>query len=111
MAIAICDVISQIAMFFIVMYTSKRFNHYGYKEQIIDLLPILLGCAVMSIPVYLVGLLPLSNIMMIFLQVVAGGVTYLLYSIIFKVEEFGIVLSLLKKVTSSIAKKNEGKRT
>lgn len=110
MAIAICDVVSQIAMFFIVMYTSKRFNLYGYKEQIMDLIPILLGCVVMSIPVYFIGLLPLSNIVMIFLQVFAGGITYLLYSIVFKVEEFEIVLGLLKRVMSVIVKKKEGKR-
>lgn len=110
MAIAICDVVSQIAMFFIVMYTSKRFNLYGYKEQIVDLIPILLGCAVMAIPVYFIGLLPLSNVVMIFLQVLVGGITYLLYSKIFRVEEFEVVLDLLKRVMSVIAKKKEGKR-
>lgn len=105
MAIAICDVVSQIAMFFIVMYTSKRFNLYSYKEQIMDLLPILLGCVIMSIPVYFIGLLPLLNFVMIFLQVLAGGITYLLYSIIFKVEEFETVFGLLKRAVNIMAKK------
>lgn len=87
------------------MYTSKRFNLYSYKEQIMDLLPILLGCVIMSIPVYFIGLLPLLNFVMIFLQVLAGGITYLLYSIIFKVEEFETVFGLLKRAVNIMAKK------
>ena len=101
MAIAICDIITAVIMTITVAYTSKRFNFYSYKEQIIDLLPILCGCAIMGVIVLFIGQIDMSDYIKLGVQVIAGMTCYCAYSIVTKNAEFlyicGFLRRLLKK--------------
>lgn len=68
---------------------NKKLINYSYKELIADMAPGILISAVMTVIVYLEGLfLPLSTLPLLIVQVVTGGIVYLLISVIFKVEAF-----------------------
>lgn len=72
----------------IVCYTSYKYNGYCVLDQLIDVLPSLIGCTVMAIPTYMIGLLNVNLYLKLLCQCLAGIVVYVSYSIIFKVEEY-----------------------
>lgn len=69
-------------------YFSARLINYPAKEQLMDVLPTL-GIALLSGAVmFLIGLLPDSNasLLIFFSQVIVGGVSYILLSLVIKLE-------------------------
>lgn len=92
MAIALSGIVTTLITSLIVIYTSKRFNSYAYKDQIIDVLPIIGLCVFMGIPTYFIQYLGLSNILTLITQVIVGATIYLALSIIFKPR--GYILSM-----------------
>lgn len=82
----------------IIAFTSKRYVGYSYLDQIKDIIPTLIGCAVMGIPVYFLQFLNLPHFPMLIVQVVTGMTIYILYSAIFKVPEFQTCLSMIKRI-------------
>lgn len=98
MAIAISVIVGTAFMAFTVMFTSKRYNAYKYMDQIMDLAPILIGCIIMAIPVGLINLLKLPDLWILIIQVAVGIVTYLLYCIAIKSEEFEACGVLVKNL-------------
>lgn len=99
MAIAICDIITSLIMIITVAYTSKRYNQYSYREQIIDLLPILAGCFLMGIVVYSIGLIDISDYLKLFIQVATGVIIYYSYSVITKNAELYYIKGFIAKLT------------
>lgn len=101
MAIALSVVAGSVIMTFTVMYTSRRFNGYAYREQVKDILPMLAGCAVMGVPVYFVQNLGLGDGVTLAIQVVLGIGLYVGYSVLFRLPEFdylkGYILGLFGK--------------
>lgn len=68
---------------------NKKLISYSYRELAIDMAPGLLISAVMAVIVYFEGVwLKLSALPMMILQVLTGGIIYLLISVLFKVEPF-----------------------
>lgn len=106
-AIAFSSIIGSIIMIITVMITSKRYNEYKYKDQILDILPILLGCLLMSIPVWFVQNLALSDLLTIVLQIGIGVIVYVLYSALFKIDSYifckTYLLQTISKLRSSSA--------
>lgn len=92
MAIALSVIVSTVVMILTVMYTSKRYNGYGYREQIADVMPTVLGCVVMAVPVLLIGTLNLPSLVVLILQVLFGAAAYITYSILFKLQEFATIM-------------------
>ena len=94
--------ISTVIMTAVIAYTSKKYSGYGYRDQVRDLIPILLGCAVMGVPVYCLNFLSLPDIIKLTLQVALGIIVYVLYSMVFKMEEFyvckGFVFSVMQRL-------------
>lgn len=88
MAIAVGGIIPSILMVLTVMFTSKKYNGYDYWEQIIDVLPTIGVCLCMGFLVYFIGMLPLSDLPMLILQVGAGGVLYISMGWFFKMSVF-----------------------
>lgn len=87
-AIALSSIIGSIIMIITVMITSKRYNEYKYKDQILDILPILLGCLLMSIPVWFVQNLGMSDVNTLILQVGTGCIVYIGYSALLKLDSY-----------------------
>lgn len=68
---------------------NKKLISYSFKELIADMAPGLLISSVMAVVVHIIGLvLSLDAILMLAVQVIAGGIIYLLISVVFKVEAF-----------------------
>lgn len=101
MAIAMSMIIGTVIMSITVGITSKRYNDYSYREQLSDVLPIVLACVVMGIPVYFVGLINISVYLKLTMQIFTGGLIYILFSHFFKLEGY---LSIIKFVVSRLHK-------
>ena len=95
LAIAIGGIVSSGLMVLTVMYTSKRYNGYGYCEQIMDVLPVVGACVCMGVSVYFIGMLPLTDLPMLVLQVVVGGIVYIGVGWFFKISGFIILENYL----------------
>lgn len=109
MAIALSGIVSSVIMTATVMYTSRRFNQYFYREQIKDILPSVTGCMIMGFPVYMMNYCRCPDGMKLSVQVTAGILTYFIYSIFFHLEEFQIIKEyakrVIKRMTETIEKK------
>lgn len=75
---------------------SKQLIDYGYLEQLKDLLPAIAASLGMAVIAYSVSFLGLSNGLTLILQVVVGVLSYLLLSIIFRMESYTYIVSLIK---------------
>lgn len=95
LAILLGSIISAVILSLIIAYTSKRYNGYAYRDQVKDIFPTLAGCLIMGIPVYFIQYLGFSAMITLCLQVIAGMGIYILYSFLFKLEEFDICLKYL----------------
>ncbi len=96
LAIALSGIVSSVILTATVMYTSKRYNEYGYKEQLSDVMPVLLLCVLMGVPVYLLQYLNLHYIITLLLQVIIGIAIYWGLSVWFKPEGYLAVCSYAK---------------
>ena len=97
-AIALTGVFTTFISCFVNASPNKKLIGYSYFEQMRDILPSFLAAAVMFAIVLLVGKLPLSNILLLILQVVTGIAVYLLISATFRFKPFISLLSLVKKL-------------
>lgn len=104
MAIAWNTIWGTLFMAFTVMYTSKRYNGYRYVDQIMDLVPIILGCIIMAVPVGFVFLLKLPDTATLGLQVLIGITVYYCYSRVIKSQELKICESVIKNYIGLIRK-------
>lgn len=104
MAIAISTIIGTLFMAFTVVYTSKKYNYYRLRDQIGDLLPILLGCISMAVPIYLVGNLNINDVLKLVIQVVAGLTVYIIYAKLVRLEQLNMCESI---ITGFFERKNK----
>lgn len=96
MAIALT---AMVVTFFAALVNStpnRKFLGYSYREQLADLLPSILLAGAMGVCVYFVGMIPVSALVSICLQVAAGVAVYILLSLLFKVSQFTYILNTLK---------------
>lgn len=70
---------------------------YSYAKQLKDMLPAILLSVVMGLAVYPVTLLGWSDWLTLPVQVVLGAAVYVAGSVIFKLDSFNYLLSILKK--------------
>lgn len=81
---------------------------YSYKEQLRDsLLPFILSL-VMALVIYPFNLFGLKNLVVVVLQILSGGILYILLSIITKQSAFYYLLSFFKD-KNNIGIKHHGK--
>lgn len=101
LAIAMTGFVSLWISWFVNASPNKKLIGYSYKEQVFDLLPSMLITIVMFCCVFFLGRLcaasAMANWLIILIQVVAGGVLYLLLSIVFKIRPFYLVLEQAQK--------------
>jgi len=109
-AIAYGLLISGIFSLLVNSIPTKKYLNYGIIDQLKDNYAILGFILIMFISITAVDFLPLNNILMLFLKVLAGGISYIAVSFIFKYEPtlyiYKLILSLFKKKYYSYKKED-----
>lgn len=95
-AIAWGCVLFNLVCVFINLAPNKRILDYGIKEQLIDALPTLVFALVMGVSIFWIQYLDYSNIVIILLQLLIGGVVYLGICWLFKDESLVYILHALR---------------
>lgn len=76
-------------------WPNKKLVHYGYIEQIKDILPGILLAIAMGFAVSFGRFIPLPNAVQLLIQIFAGAVIFILGSILFKLDSFSYIQSIL----------------
>ena len=97
-AIALSGIVTSLATSIINAFPNKKLLNYSYIEQIKDIFPSLLLSAVMGLCVYVFGLLQISPLPMMIIQIVSGGLIYVLLSLLFKIESFAYIRGAIKNI-------------
>ena len=82
---------------FINSYPNKNLLNYSYFEQMKDILPSVILSTIMGVIAYSIVFLGLSDLITIILQIIVGGITYILLSYIVKLECFIYLLNIVLK--------------
>lgn len=84
----------------------RKHLHYGFREQLKDLLPQWILSIVMGAAVYTISFIGLVAWQTLLLQVVAGVGIYVLMSILFRLKCFTYLLTTVKEMTSRSREKS-----
>ena len=82
-------------------WPNKKLLGYSFLEQMKDILPSILLAVGMGVAVYLIGLIPFPTLPVLLIQVVCGGMIYVLGSEILKLEPY----VYLKEIVFSFARR------
>ena len=100
-AMAYSLLISTLTSMIINSWPNKKLLNYSFLEQMKDILPSILLAVGMGVVVYPIGFLPVPTLPLLIIQVICGGVIYLLGSALLKLEPYeytkGIVLSFIRR--------------
>lgn len=99
-AIAIGTLISGIISTFINAYPNKKLLNYSYLEQIKDMLPSVFIAIIMGLITYFISFLELSTPITLIIQILVGGVSYIVLANIFKLECYIYLVKTLKNMIS-----------
>lgn len=103
-AIALSIVVSYTISFFVECVVAARELHYGIRNIFMDVGPSLLSACCMGVVVYLVGLLTISSLVKLVLQVVSGLVVYIIFAIVLKLPQMQDIISKVKGVKHGMQK-------
>lgn len=101
LAIAFSFLITGIIGTFINSSPNKKLIGYSYIEQISDLAPPLLISLLMAAVIYPITFLVLSDLVTVILQILIGGLVYLIVSKITKQQSLEYILQSLKKIRNT----------
>jgi O-antigen/teichoic acid export membrane protein len=87
-------------------WPNRKLLHYGYLEQLKDILPGILLAVFMGICIYPVSMLHLPDILTIFIQFIAGAIIYIVLSAVLKLESFQYLWDFL---LGTVMNKRKGK--
>ena len=100
-AMAYSLLISTLTSMIINSWPNKKLLNYSFMEQMRDIFPSILIAVGMGVAVYFIGLLPVPTLPLLIIQVVCGGVIYIVGSAVFKLEPYeyvkGIVLLFIRR--------------
>jgi len=77
---------------------NKKLINYSLTEQAVDLLPTLLASVVMACVIYPLGNVITSDILLIALQIICGGLIYIGISVVFKIDSFEYLFDTVKRI-------------
>ena len=97
LAMAVGLLIGEIFVQFANAWPNRRLLNYGYFEQMKDLLPSIIAALTMAGCVMPLEKIALPTIIILLLQICAGGIVYILISTIFHMEPFVYLKSMLPK--------------
>ena len=96
MAIALSMIVSTILSSFINAYPNSKILKYSYIDQIKDMLPSILLSLFMSIVIYPISFVIDNSLLLIIVQILIGGMIYILLSRIFRLESFMYIINMIK---------------
>lgn len=96
MAIALSSIMATIISSFINAYPNRDLLNYSYIEQLKDILPTIGLSIMMGIIVYTVKFFNVNNFFQIVIQIVLGGIIYLLGSKVFHFETYEYLINIAK---------------
>lgn len=95
---AITQTIVQLVGWLAYMILNKKVLKYDFKEQLIDILPILFLSAFMGVLVYLFNFININYYIKITIQIIAGVLIYFVGSVILKIDSFKYIISFISKL-------------
>lgn len=95
-AMAYSLLISTLASMIINSWPNKQLLDYSFLEQMKDILPSIFLAVGMGGVVYLIGFLPIPTLALLLIQVICGGIFYIVGSAVFKLEPFTYLLGIIK---------------
>lgn len=94
-AIASTSIINEVIAFLFNVYPVRKYIGFDFKEHFLDALPPFLMSSVMCVCVYLIGKIISVDAVCLVVQVIAGGIIYLLLSIITENDSFLYMKNIL----------------
>ena len=95
--IAVGSLISSFVSLGSFMFFANKLIGYGLKEQIDDLFPALISSIIMGVVVYAIGFIGLDGVLLLFVQVLTGGLIYVFFAKAFRLSAYEYLISTLKK--------------
>ena len=95
---ALAGLISSIIETFINAYPNRKLLGYTYWEQMKDVAPSALLAIGMGGVIYLLKFFMFNNLITLIVQVIVGGIIYILGSMVFKFDNLGYLWSIVKKI-------------
>lgn len=105
--IATGQIIASILSSFINAYPNKVLLNYGFKEQLIDIIPSISISIVMGIVVYLLQFIDMTTGVLFIVQIIVGITIYILLSYFLKLESFQYLMTTMKDIHKSRSNKME----
>ena len=105
--IAVGSLISSFVSLGCFMFFSNRLIGYKFKEQLEDVCPALLFSAIMGVVVYMLGFINFNKIFVLIIQVLVGGVIYVVLSKLFRLNAYEYLMTMVKKSLTKIRGKSE----
>lgn len=78
-------------------YPNKKLLNYSFTEQLKDMLPSFIIACIMGVAIYPVQFLELQNILTLILQILIGGISYFVLSVVTKQQAYLYLFGLFKK--------------
>jgi len=100
LALALSNALFALLSTAINIFATRKVIPYGYREQVADMLPSFGLSVLMGIVVFMVGKIALNSVLVMCMQICAGGLFYLVLSYAFHMEALTDILSILKNVNS-----------
>lgn len=82
-------------------WPNRKILHYGYLEQLKDIIPSILLAFFMGICVSFFNRFALPEIIVLFIQVLLGAIIYIFGSILFRIDSFEYILNIAKNYLKS----------
>lgn len=78
-------------------WPNRKLLHYGFIEQLKDILPGIVLAIVMGVLFFLFNFLPLSEWIKLIIQIPLGSIIYIFASILFRLESFEYLKNSIKE--------------
>ena len=98
MVMAYSLLISSFASQLINSWPNRKLLNYSYSEQIKDILPSILLSLFMSAVVWCCSFLPFGIVAILLLQISVGIFIYIVGSVVFRIDSFGYMISVIKQI-------------
>lgn len=96
LSFAICNIVCSFIGTIINTYPNRKLLGYKYKLQLLDLWKNMLCTLLMCVVLFLLSFLPVSMLVMLFIQIFVGVLTYILFCFLVKNDNLKYSLNLLK---------------
>ena len=101
-SLLISDVLSQI----INAWPNKKLLNYSYLDQLKDILPSIILATAMGAIVYTFNLLNINYIVTLIMQIVVGGIIYIIGAKTLKIDSLDYVLEFIKSIFGKLKQKS-----